>query len=131
MKLIIKPERGLGKIKVELEEELVREIARLSERYGVPVERVIEIALKSEFREPLGELEELEEKAGELEKRAWKLEREYSPLRFKAYGLSEDNRILARELAGLIAENSQLRRFLGLKPERNPELRRLISYYRK
>ncbi|WP_297508834.1 hypothetical protein [Thermococcus sp.] len=131
MKLIIKPDKGFGKIKVELEDELAGEIKGLSERYGVPAERVIEIALKGEFREPLGELEELEEKAEELEKRAWKLEKEYSPLRFKAYGLSEDNRILARELASLIAENSQLRRFLGLKPERNPELRRLISYYRK
>ncbi len=131
MKLIIKPEKGFGKIKVELEEELEREIERLSERYGVPAERVIEIALKGEFRESAGELEELEEKAGELERRVWKLEKEYSPLRFKAYGLSEDNMILARELASLIAENSQLRRFLGLKPERNPKLRRLISYYRK
>ncbi|WP_456366775.1 hypothetical protein [Thermococcus sp.] len=131
MKLIIKPEKGFGKIKVELEEELEREIKRLSERYGVSVERVIEVALKGEFREPLGELEELEEKAGELEKKTWKLEMEYSPLRFKAYGLSEDNRILAGELTSLLAENSQLRRFLGLKPEINPELRRLISYYRK
>jgi len=131
MKLIIKPEKGFGKIKVELDDEVEKEIERVSERYGVPVEKVIEIALKGEFREPVGELEELEEKVRELESRVWKLEMEYSPLRFKAYGLSEDNRILAGELTSLIAENSQLRRFLGLRPERNPELRSLISYYRQ
>ena len=129
MKLIIKPEKGFGKIEVELDEELAKEIERLSERYGVPVERVIEMALTGEFKEPSGDLEELEERARELEKRVWELEREYAPLRFKAYGLSEDNKVLAIELSGLVAENSQLRRFLRMKPERNLELRKLISYY--
>ncbi|WP_297091327.1 hypothetical protein [Thermococcus sp.] len=129
MKLIIKPEKGFGKIEVELSEGLWGELKSLSERYGVPVERIIEIALTGEFREPRGNLEELERKAKELEEKTWELEREYAPLRFKAYGLSEDNKILAIELSGLVAENSQLKRFLGLKPERNPELRKLISYY--
>ncbi len=129
MKLTIKPEKGFGKIEVELDEELAGEIERLSERYGVPVERVVEIALTGEFKEPSGDLEELEERARELEKRVWELEREYAPLRFKAYGLSEDNKVLAIELSGLVAENSQLRRFLRMKPERNLELRKLISYY--
>ncbi len=61
MKLIIKPEKGLGKIEVELSEEVWGgEIKRLSERYGVPPERVIEITLTSEFRKPRGgDLEEL------------------------------------------------------------------------
>ena len=129
MRLIIKPEKGLGKIEVELDDELAGEIKGLSERYGVPVERVIEIALTGEFREPSGDLEELERKVCELEEKTWELEREYAPLRFKAYGLSEDNKILAIELSGLVAENSQLKRFLKLRPERNLELRKLISYY--
>ena len=129
MKLIIKPEKGFGKIDVDLDDEIAGEIKRLSERYGLPVERVIEIALTSEFRKPSGNIEELEERARELEKQVWELEREYAPLRFKAYGLSEDNKVLAIELSGLVAENSQLRRFLGMKPERNLELRKLISYY--
>jgi len=129
MKLIIKPNRGFGKIEVEIDEELGGEIEHLSERYGVSVERVIEIALTREFREPKGNLEELEEKVRELEEKTWELEKEYAPLRFKAYGLSEDNKILVIELSGLIAENSQLKRFLRMKPERNVELRKLISYY--
>ncbi|WP_297421704.1 hypothetical protein [Thermococcus sp.] len=129
MKLIIKPEKGFGRIEVELDSELAGEINRLSERYGVPVERVIEITLTGEFKEPLRDLDELEEKARELEKRVWELEGEYAPLRFKAYGLSEDNKVLAIELSGLVAENSQLRRFLRLKLERDLELRKLISYY--
>ncbi|WP_258083989.1 hypothetical protein [Thermococcus thermotolerans] len=129
MKLIIKPNKGFGKIEVEISEELWEEIERLSERYGVPVEKVIEIALTGEFRELKGNLEELEKKARELEERTWELEKEYAPLRFKAYGLSEDNKILAIELSGLIAENNQLKRFLRMKPERNVELRKLISYY--
>ncbi|AEK73953.1 hypothetical protein GQS_10300 [Thermococcus sp. 4557] len=129
MKLIIRPNKGFGKIEVGINEELWGEIERLGERYGVSPERVIEIALKGEFKEPKGDLEELEEKARVLEERTWDLEKEYAPLRFKAYGLSEDNKILAIELSGLIAENSQLKRFLRMKPERNVELRKLISYY--
>lgn len=129
MKLIVKPEKGFGKIEVEINEELWEEIERLSERYGVPPERVIETALRGGFRKPHGDVEGLEKKVRELERKAWNLEKEYSSLRFKAYGLSEDNKILAIELSGLLAENSGLRRFLGMKPERNPELRRLISYY--
>ncbi|BAD84528.1 hypothetical protein, conserved, containing leucine zipper motif [Thermococcus kodakarensis KOD1] len=129
MKLIIKPEKGLGKIEVELSEEVWREIEQLSERYGVPPEKIIEITLTSEFRKPRGDLEELEGKVKELEEKVWELEKEYAPLRFKAYGLSEDNKILAIELTGLMAENNQLRRFLKLPLRRDLELRKLISYY--
>ncbi|NJE85738.1 hypothetical protein E3E23_07860 [Thermococcus sp. CX2] len=129
MKLVIKPEKGFGKIEIELGEELWSGIKKLSEKYAVPPERVIEIALLGEFKMPKGELEELEKKVEELEEKVWELEKEYAPLRFKAYGVSEDNKILAIELSGLIAENNQLKRFLRLKPERNLELRKLISYY--
>ena len=129
MKLIIKPEKGFGKIEVELDDELAGEIERLSEMYGVSPERVIEIALIGEFREPEGDLEELERKVKELERKVWELEKEYASLRYKAYGLSEDNKILAIELSGLIAENNQLRRLLRLPLHRDRELRKLISYY--
>ncbi|NJE77008.1 hypothetical protein [Thermococcus sp. ES12] len=129
MRLIIRPEKGFGKIEVELDESLWKKIEELAESYGVSPERVVEIALTGEFREPKGNLEELERKAAELEEKTWTLEKEYSSLRFKAYGLSEDNKILAIELSGLIAENSGLKRFLRMKPERNLELRKLISYY--
>ena len=128
MKLTIKPDRGFGKVEIELD-ELSAEVERLAERYGVSPERVVEIALTGEFKEPNDELEELERKAEELEKNVWRLEKEYAPLRYKAYGLSEDNKILAIELSGLIAENNQLRRFLRLPLNRNIELRKLISYY--
>ena len=129
MKLTIKPDRGFGKVEVELDEALWTEVERLTERYGVSPERIIEIALTGEFKESKGELKQLEKKAEELEKKVWRLEKEYAPLRYKAYGLSEDNKILAIELSGLIAENNGLRRFLRLPPNRNPELRKLISYY--
>ncbi|WP_456422733.1 hypothetical protein [Thermococcus sp.] len=129
MKLIIKPNKGFGKIEVELDESLWKKIEELAERYGVSPERIIEIALIGEFKEPEGELEELEEKAKKLEREVWRLEMEYAPLRYKAYGLSEDNKVLAIELSGLIAENNQLRRLLRLPLNRNIELRKLISYY--
>jgi DNA repair ATPase RecN len=129
MKLTIKPEKGIWKVEIELSEEVWGEIKKLSERYRVPPEKVIEIALTGEFREPEGELEELERKVKELEEKVWEMEKEYAPIRFKAYGLSEDNKILAIELTGLIAENNQLRRFLKLPLRRDPDLRKLISYY--
>jgi predicted transcriptional regulator len=56
MRLIIRPEKGFGKIEVELDESLWKKIEELAERYGVSPERVVEIALTGEFREPKGNL---------------------------------------------------------------------------
>lgn len=129
MKLIIRPKKGLGKIEVELPDKLVEEINRLSERYAVDEKRILEIIISKSFREPKGNVEVLENEVRELEKKVAKLEKEWAPLRYKAYGVSEDNKILAIELNALLAENSQLKRFLGKKIERNLELRKLIQYY--
>lgn len=129
MKLIIRPKKGLGKIEVELPDKLVEEINRLSERYAVDEKRVLEIIISKSFREPKGNVEVLENEVRELEKKVAKLEKEWAPLRYKAYGVSEDNKILAIELNALLAENSQLKRFLRKKVERNLELRKLIQYY--
>ena len=129
MKLKIKPDRGFGKIEVKLDENLWKEIEELAELYGVSPKRVVEIALTGNFKEPKENVDKLEEKVKELEREAWKLEMEYAPLRYKAYGLSEDNKVLAIELTGLMAENNQLRRFLRLPLNRKAELRKLISYY--
>lgn len=129
MKLIIRPKKGLGKIEVDLPNELVEKIKTLSKRYGVSEEKVLEIILSGDFKEPKGNVETLENKVKELEKKVGKLEKEWAPLRYKAYGVSEDNKILAIELNALLAENFQLKRFLRKKIERNPELRKLIQYY--
>lgn len=127
--MIIRPKKGLGKIEVELPDKLVEEINRLSERYAVDEKRILEIIISKSFREPKGNVEVLENEVRELEKKVAKLEKEWAPLRYKAYGVSEDNKILAIELNALLAENSQLKRFLGKKIERNLELRKLIQYY--
>nr|WP_152880386.1 hypothetical protein [Thermococcus sp. 101 C5] len=127
--MIIRPKKGLGKIEVELPDKLVEEINRLSERYAVDEKRILEIIISKSFREPKGNVEVLENEVRELEKKVAKLEKEWAPLRYKAYGVSEDNKLLAIELNALLAENSQLKRFLGKKIERNLELRKLIQYY--
>ncbi|USS40543.1 hypothetical protein NF865_09635 [Thermococcus aggregans] len=129
MKLIIRPEKGFGKIEVELPDELAEKIKKLSERYRVSERKVLEIILFRSFKEPETDVETLENEVRELEKKVAKLEKEWAPLRYKAYGISEDNKILAIELSGLLAENSQLKRFLRKKIERNLELRKLIQYY--
>ncbi|ALV62369.1 hypothetical protein ADU37_CDS06700 [Thermococcus sp. 2319x1] len=129
MRVIIKPKRGLGRIEVEVPSELAERIKRLSKRYNVSEGRILEIVLSESFKEPEEDVERLENEVRELEKKVGKLEREWAPLRYKAYGVSEDNKILAIELNALLAENSQLKRFLRKKIERNPELRGLIQYY--
>ena len=129
MKLIIRPKRGFGKIEVELSNELAEKIKNLSKRYNVSEKKVLEIVLSGSFKEPETDTETLENAVRELEKKVGRLEKEWAPLRYKAYGVSEDNKILAIELSGLLAENSQLKRFLRKKIERNPELRELIQYY--
>lgn len=129
MLLIIKPDKGFGKIEVEIPDELYSRILELSEAYGVSPERVFEIILTGEFKNPRGDLGRLENKIRELQRKTGELEKVWAPLRYKAYGVSEDNKILAIELSGLLAENIQLKRFLRKKIERNIELRKLIEYY--
>ena len=129
MRLKIKPERGLGKIEVEIDEDLWRRIRGLGERYGVSEGHILRIILTGEFRIPEGNVGELENEVKELEKKVYELEKKWAPLRYKAYGISEDNKILAIKLSGLLAENTQLKRFLRKKAKPNFELRRLIEYY--
>lgn len=129
MLLIIKPDKGFGKVEVEIPDELYSRVLELSEAYGVPPKRVFEIILTGEFKNPKRDLKRLENKIRKLQRKTAELEKVWAPLRYKAYGVSEDNKILAIELSGLLAENIQLRRFLRKKVERNIELRRLIEYY--
>ncbi|AIF69336.1 hypothetical protein PAP_04625 [Palaeococcus pacificus DY20341] len=129
MRLVIKPDKGWGKIRIEIPDEVWKKIEKLSEEYGVPAENIIEIILFGEFKEPQGELETLEREIEKLKLKAAELEKEWAPLRYKAYGVSEDNKILAIELNGLLAENIQLKRFLRKKTQQDWELRRKIEYY--
>jgi len=129
VRLVIKPDKGWGKIRIEIPDEVWKEIEKLSEEYGVSAENIIEIILLGEFKEPQGELETLEREIEELKLKAAELEKEWAPLRYKAYGVSEDNKILAIELNGLLAENIQLKRFLRKKTQQDWELRRKIEYY--
>ncbi|ADT84008.1 hypothetical protein [Thermococcus barophilus] len=129
MRLKIKPERGFGKIEVEINEDLWKKIEDLSERYKVGEDYILRIILTGEFKTPNEDVQNLEKKVQELEKKVYELEKKWAPLRYKAYGVSEDNKILAIELSGLLAENTQLKRFLRKKVEPNFELRKLIEYY--
>lgn len=125
----IKPERGLGKIEVEINEDLWKKIRDLGEKYKASEDYILRIILTGEFKTPKGDIEKLENEVKELEKKVYELEKKWAPLRYKAYGVSEDNKILAIELSGLLAENTQLKRFLRKKIKPNFELRKLIEYY--
>ncbi|AEC52271.1 hypothetical protein PNA2_1356 [Pyrococcus sp. NA2] len=129
MRIIIKPDKGFGRIKVELGKDVTREILRISEEFGIPIEEVIKLAILGEFKEPSSNVDELEREVKELERKVWMLEKEFAPLKFKAYNLTQENKLLAIELSGLLAENVQLKRFLKRKVEYNKELRKIISYY--
>ncbi|RLF91001.1 hypothetical protein DRN82_02745 [Thermococci archaeon] len=50
-----------------------------------------------------------------LEKELFELEGKWSSIRFKSYQLALDNKNLAIQLSGMIAENAGLRKMLGLK----------------
>jgi len=129
VRLRVKPEKGFGKIEVEISDELWREVKGIGEKYNRSPEDVLKMILKGKFREPGGEYNSLREEIRTLEKKVWELEKKWAPLRYKAYGVSEDNKLLAIELASLMAENFQLKRFLKKKTKASSELRRLISYY--
>ena len=93
MKLVIKPKKGFGKIEVEIPQELVEKIVKLSEHYRVTKEKILEIAISENFKEPKGDLKALENSVEELKKKVGILEKEWAPLRYKAYGVSEDSEL--------------------------------------
>ncbi|WP_456320899.1 hypothetical protein [Palaeococcus sp. (in: euryarchaeotes)] len=128
MLLRIKPEKGLGKIEVKIPEDIEEEMRKIGERYGVSMERIIEMMISGEFKEPES-FEDVEEEIKDLKSKAAELERRWAPLRYRAYGLSEDNKILAIKLSGMLAENIQLKRFLRKKIKQDWELRKKIEYY--
>ncbi|MCD6559026.1 hypothetical protein DRN43_02955 [Thermococci archaeon] len=128
MLLRIKPEKGLGKIEVKIPEDIEEEMRKIGERYGVSMERIIEMIISGEFKEPES-FEDVEEEIKDLKSKAAELERRWAPLRYRAYGLSEDNKILAIKLSGMLAENIQLKRFLRKKIKQDWELRKKIEYY--
>ena len=128
MLLRIKHEKGLGKIEVKIPEDIEEEMRKIGERYGVSMERIIEMIISGEFKEPES-FEDVEEEIKDLKSKAAELERRWAPLRYRAYGLSEDNKILAIKLSGMLAENIQLKRFLRKKIKQDWELRKKIEYY--
>jgi len=93
VKLVIKPKKGFGKIEVEIPQELVEKIVKLSEHYRVTKEKILEIAISENFKEPKGDLKALENSVEELKKKVGILEKEWAPLRYKAYGVSEDSEL--------------------------------------
>ncbi|BAA29798.1 hypothetical protein [Pyrococcus horikoshii] len=130
MKVTIKPDKGFGKITFELDDYIANEILKLGEEFKVPIERILQIIIFSEFKKPSSSnIEKAEEEIKKLEKKVWNLEMEFAPLKFKAYNVTQENKLLAIEVSGLLAENVQLKRFLKMKIDRNVELRKIISYY--
>lgn len=52
MKVTIKPDKGFGKITFELDDYIANEILKLGEEFKVPIERILQIIIFSEFKKP-------------------------------------------------------------------------------
>lgn len=130
MKIVVRPERGWGRVTFKVPDETFEEIKRLAEEYGFRLDEVLRIILLHGYTEGAeGDIEALDGKIAELERKLYRLEGDWSPLRFRAYYLAMDNQNLAIQLSGMLAENRRLRERLGLPFERNPEVEEKIHYY--
>ncbi len=109
-------------------EELIKEIA---EKFNIPAEKIVEMALLDEKGEKEGDekrLQELREELLHLQKEMFVIEGEWSSLRYKAHTIAHDVKTLSVVLIGLVNQNRTLRRQLKME-EKYREMRELAEHY--
>lgn len=131
MKIVVRPKVGWRKVTFQIEDETFNQIREICMRHGFRVEEGIKIILLGEFLDydPGEDVEALRKEVKELEERLYNLEGKWSPLKFSSYGIALDNRNLAIQLSGMIAENKRLREMLGKEKKDYSEIEKLIHYY--
>ena len=109
-------------------EELINEI---SEKFNIPAEKIVEMALLDEKKENEGDekrLKELRDELLHLQKEMFVIEGEWSSLRYKAHTIAHDVKTLSVVLIGLVNQNRTLRRQLKME-EKYREMRELAEHY--
>ncbi len=131
MKIVVKPERGWRGITFNVPDETFERIKQIAERYRFRLDEVLRIILLHGYTEGGAEedTEAIEREIEELEGKLYRVEGDWSPLRFRAYYIAMDNQNLAIQLSGMLAENKRLKKQLGLPFEMNPEVEEKIHYY--
>jgi len=135
VKIVVRPERGWGKVTLNVTDDSWRKLCELAERYKFRLDELILLVINGEIdgSEPPGEsgtdIKELEDEIEEMEKRLYEIEGKWSPLKFKAYYIALDNQNLAIQLSGMIAENRRLRKQLKLKQRDFSDIEELMHYY--
>ena len=130
MRIVVKPERGWRGITFNVPDETFERIEGLAERYKFRLDEVLRIILLHGYTEGIeGDIEALEREIDELERKLYRVEGDWSPLKFRAYYIAMDNQNLAIQLSGMLAENRRLRKQLGLPFETNQEVEEKIHYY--
>ena len=108
--------------------ELIRKI---SEKFDVSPERVVEMSLLDENRESEGNekrINELQDELLHLQKEMFVIEGEWSALRYKSYRIAHDLKSQSVVLIGLVNQNRTLRRQLKME-EKYKDIRELAEHY--
>ncbi len=130
MKIVVRPKRGWSRVTFNVPDEMFEETKRLAGEYRFRLDEVLRIILLHGYTEGAeGDIEALEMEIEELERKLYRLEGNWSPLRFRTYYLAMDNQNLAIQLSGMLAENKRLRKQLGIPFKENPEVVEKIHYY--
>ncbi|AAL81540.1 hypothetical protein PFDSM3638_07095 [Pyrococcus furiosus DSM 3638] len=128
MKVVFKKSR-FAKITIEISDFVIN----ISNELDFSLEKVLrEIFIKGniEFEEHTEkEIKELEKKVEILEKRLYEVEGKWSSLKFKLFQISSDNRNLAIQVSGLMAENKRLREILNLPKRDFRKVEDIVKYY--
>ncbi len=109
-------------------EELIKEIG---EKFNIPEEKIVEMALfdeKEENEDDEKRLKELRDELLHLQKEMFVIEGDWSSLRYKAHTIAHDVKTLSVVLIGLVNQNRTLRRQLKME-EKYQEMRELAEHY--
>ncbi|ASJ16957.1 hypothetical protein A3L04_07655 [Thermococcus chitonophagus] len=122
MKVVFKASRW-NKVSIDVPEKALKMIEKSDFELIEVIKAICNGELENEF------LNDNFEKIEKLEKELFELEGRWSSIRFKAYQLALDNKNLAIQLSGMIAENARLRKMLGLEEGDYREAKELIKRY--
>ncbi|WP_048150038.1 hypothetical protein [Thermococcus sp. AM4] len=120
------------RLRLELDDDVYARIEALAKRYGFRVEDALKILLMGDFIEGSateGDIEGLQRKLDDLERRLYSLEGLWSPLKFKTYYVALDNQNLAIQVSAMIAQNKRLREKLGMGERDYSSVEEKVRYY--
>ncbi len=118
----------IRKREFRITEEVESLLHDIQDKFGIPPEKAVEMALLGHYTGEDKKAEERKEELLKLQREMFEIEGEWSALKYEVHTLAHEIKPLAISLMGLLNENRTLRRILNME-EKYGDLRDLAERY--